>query len=54
MVKTISIVWGTDDVKEIRPDLTDEQAWEVLKEAEHFHDANNTVIFTSLREKKAV
>jgi hypothetical protein len=40
MKKTISIVWGTDDVKEIRPDLMHEQAWEVLKQAEHYHDAN--------------
>ncbi len=36
----IAIVWHIDDVKEIRPDLTDEQAREVLQQAERRHDAS--------------
>lgn len=37
--KEIAIVWSTDDVREVRPDLTDDQCWEVLKTAEQQHDA---------------
>jgi hypothetical protein len=36
----IAVIWCVDDVIDIRPDLTDEQAWEVLQAAEHHHDAN--------------
>ena len=36
----IVIVWGTEDVRSVRPDLTDEQAWAVLKAVERGHDAN--------------
>lgn len=37
---TISITWGISDVKEVRPDLTDKQAREVLSEAKRKHDAS--------------
>lgn len=36
----ISIVWSIEDVQSIRPDLTEDQAWEVLQAVEHDHDAN--------------
>jgi hypothetical protein len=36
----ITISWHIDDVREIRPDLTDEQCREVLQQAEHRHDAS--------------
>ena len=35
----IAIVWNIDDVQELRPDLTDEQAREVLQQAQDRHDA---------------
>ena len=35
----ITITWHIDDVKEIRPDLTDDQAREVLHQAKNRHDA---------------
>ena len=35
----IAISWHIDDVKEIRPDLTDDQAREVLQQAKDRHDA---------------
>lgn len=38
--RQISIVWGIEDVQSVRPDLTDDQAFAVLKEVEHRHDAN--------------
>ena len=36
----ITITWHTDDVLSVRPDLTKEQAREVLYELDHSHDAN--------------
>jgi hypothetical protein len=36
---TIAISWRIEDVKAIRPDLTDAQAREVLGRAEDKHDA---------------
>jgi hypothetical protein len=35
----IAITWHIDDVKELRPDLTDDQAREVLQQAKDRHDA---------------
>jgi hypothetical protein len=37
---SIAVSWHRDDVKDIRPDLTDAQALEVLQFAKHKHDAN--------------
>ena len=36
--RQIAIVWSIEDVQAVRPDLTEEQAWEVLQECEHRHD----------------
>ena len=33
------IIWSKEDVLEIRPDLTEEQAGDVLAAANHRHDA---------------
>ncbi|MBI1349295.1 hypothetical protein GC163_23755 [bacterium] len=37
--RQIAIVWSTDDIRQVRPDLTDDQCWKVLQEAERQHDA---------------
>ena len=37
---SIAIVWHIDDVLGVRPDLSREQAFEVLKQAKKHHDAN--------------
>jgi len=37
--RMIGIVWCIEDVQEVRPDLTDDQAWEVLQAVERRHDA---------------
>jgi hypothetical protein len=37
---TIEISWHIDDVKEVRPHLTDAQAREVLEQAKRQHDAD--------------
>lgn len=33
--RTIGHLWTTDDVRELRPQLTEDQAWEVLRECEN-------------------
>jgi hypothetical protein len=37
--RKIAIVWCIEDVQDVRPDLTDEQAWEVLRQVKRNHDA---------------
>lgn len=37
---SIDITWNIEDVKSVRPDLTDEQAREVLRFAKRHHDSN--------------
>ncbi len=44
----IAIVWSIEDVKAVRPDLTDDQAWEVLQHVERRHDANLGVSWDTL------
>ena len=35
----IALIWGIEDVQEVCPDLTEEQAWQVLQNADRHHDA---------------
>ena len=44
----IATIWCIDDVKGIRPDLTDEQASEVLEEVSRKHDAEYGINWTTL------
>jgi hypothetical protein len=37
--RQVAIVWEVDDVLVLRPDLSDDQAWEVLQHAQQEHDA---------------
>ena len=39
----IEIIWDIDDVLEVRPDLTKEQAREVLHALRRYHDANSGI-----------
>jgi len=50
--REVALVWGIDDVQseEVRPDLTDAQALEVLQTAEANHDANYGIGWDSLRD----
>ena len=36
----IAFLWHIDDVKQQRPDLNEEQCWEVLKNCRKHHDAS--------------
>jgi len=44
----IAIVWQVDDVLSVRPDLTEEQALEVLKAVESGHDAGIGISWDTL------
>ncbi len=43
MIKEIAIYWHIDDVKSIRPDLSDDQASSVLIHLKRTHDANEGI-----------
>ena len=45
---SITITWHIADVQEVRPDLTDEQAREVLHAAKRYHDAEQGINWTVL------
>lgn len=38
--RQIALIWSVEDVQEMRPDLTDDQSWEVLKQCREVHDCN--------------
>ena len=38
--RQIAAIWAVEDVQIIRPDLTADEAWEVLQAAIHHHDCN--------------
>jgi hypothetical protein len=46
--RQIAVVWSIDDVQELRPDLTDDQAWEVLERASDEHDAGIGITWSVL------
>ena len=46
--REINITWSIEDVLEVRPDLTDEQAMEVLEQVENNHDADVGVSWETL------
>ena len=37
--REIAVIWAIEDVQEVRPDLTEDQCWEVLEAAKGDHDA---------------
>lgn len=46
---SISVIWGLEDVQEVRPDLTDEQASEVLRRTKKYHNAEVGINWDVLR-----
>jgi hypothetical protein len=38
--REVTVIWCTEDVQAVRPDLTDDQAWEVLQRCSRAHDCN--------------
>lgn len=49
----IVLTWHIDDVREVRPDLTDEQCREVLRQCERRHDAGIGINWDVLRTHAA-
>lgn len=48
--KTIAIIWSVDDVRTLRPDLSDAQAMDVLRRVESDHDAVHGICWDTLRD----
>ena len=48
LANTISLVWSVEDVKECRPDLTDDQCREVLEVIEDNQDAGEGVTWDTI------
>src|SRR5207244_1946950 len=46
--RQIGHIWGVEDVHEVRPDLTDEQAWEVLQEVDRHKDCDLGISWATL------
>jgi len=46
--RQIAAIWAIEDVKGVRPHLSDEQAWEVLQQVKHIHDAEYGISWTTL------
>jgi len=46
--KIAASIWCVEDVQGVRPDLTGDQAWEVLEEAGRKHDADYGISWTTL------
>ena len=44
----IAIIWSIEDVQEVRPDLSQDQAWEVLQVVSRRHDATLGVTWETL------
>ncbi len=38
--REIAVIWCIEDVQEIRPDLSEDQCWDVLKATRRYHDAS--------------
>lgn len=34
----VAVIWSIEDVQGVRPDLTNDQAWQVLQQCERIHD----------------
>ena len=46
--RQIAAIWSIEDVKGVRPHLTDDQAWEVLEQVGDKHDADWGISWTTL------
>jgi len=44
----IAIIWSINDVQGVRPDLTDEQAFDVLQAVERRHDTTIGITWDTL------
>ena len=52
--RQIAAIWSIEDVKGIRPHLTDDQAWEVLEEVGRGHDAEYGISWITLETMASI
>jgi hypothetical protein len=45
----IAVIWSIEDVKAVRPNLTDAQSIQVLEECERCHDADTGINWETVR-----
>lgn len=46
----VAVIWSIEDVQTVRPDLSDDQAWEVLQECIDRHDCEWGFTWTFLKD----
>jgi hypothetical protein len=46
--RQIAVIWSIEDVQGIRPDLSDDQCWEVLEHVDHHKDAELGITWLTL------
>jgi hypothetical protein len=46
--KEIAVIWSIEDVKGVRTDLSDDEAWQVLQQVQDIHDAEWGINWTTL------
>ena len=46
--RQVAAIWSVEDVQEVRPDLTDDQAWEVLQRCYRRHDCELGLTWTTI------
>lgn len=47
--REIAVVWCIEDVQEVRPDLSDDQCWQVLEATRRYHDSTIGINWDVLR-----
>jgi hypothetical protein len=48
--RQVAVIWCCDDVKHVRPDLTDAQAWEALQQCREQHDCEYGFTWTLIED----
>jgi hypothetical protein len=46
--RQIAHIWGTEDVQQVRPDLDEDQAWEVLQTADRRCDSEYGIAWSTI------
>jgi hypothetical protein len=46
--RQIALIWSTEDVQGLRPDLSEDQCWEVLQDVDRYKDAELGITWLTL------
>lgn len=47
--RQVADIWGTEDVQQVRPDLNDDQAWEVLQTVDRRYDSEYGIAWSTIQ-----